>query len=156
MNRWNPNLHELVWRPMTTSTRIAIATASLLLLAACAAPAGAPEASSPDASSSPSPHETEPVSTSPDPAVSAPEGVPQAAWDEIMEDLAPRVDGSLADLTVVKAERTNWNDGSLGCPQPGQVYTQALVDGFQVILEVVGREFDYRVGAGSNVRLCEP
>jgi hypothetical protein len=140
---------------MTTPTRIAKATASLLLLAACAAPAGAPEASSPDASSSPSPIETEPASASPDPAASAPDGVPQAAWDEIMEDLASRVDGPLAGATVVKAERMNWNDGSLGCPQPGQVYTQALVDGFQVILEVDGREFDYRVGAGSVVHLCE-
>ena len=57
---------------------------------------------------------------------------------------------------VVKAEPMTWNDGSLGCPAPGQVYTQALVEGFHVILEVDGREFDYRVGAGSDVRLCGP
>ncbi len=48
-----------------------------------------------------------------------------------------------------------WNDGSLGCPQPGQLYTQALVDGFQVVLEVDDEQFDYRVGSGTDVRLCE-
>ena len=47
-----------------------------------------------------------------------------------------------------------WNDGSLGCPQPGELYTQALVDGFQVLLEVDGEEFDYRVGSGTAVHLC--
>ena len=136
-------------------TRIAASAAAFLLLAACAAPAGAPEASPPDASPSRPPVETQPASTSPDPTVSAPDGIPQAAWDEIMDDLSRRVDGQVADATVVKAEPMTWNDGSLGCPQAGQGYTQALVDGFHVILEVDGREFDYRVGAGADVQLCE-
>ncbi len=48
-----------------------------------------------------------------------------------------------------------WNDGSLGCPEPGELYTQALVDGFQVVLEIDGERFDYRVGSGTDVRLCE-
>jgi len=46
-------------------------------------------------------------------------------------------------------------DGSLGCPEAGQAYTQALIDGYQVILEVDGERYDYRVGSGASVRLCE-
>ena len=137
-------------------TRIATAAAALLLLAACAAPAGAPEASAPDASPSQTPFETVPASASADPAPDAPEGVPQAAWDAILEDLSRRADDPVADAMVVKAEPMTWNDGSLGCPQPGQVYTQALVEGFHVILEVDGREFDYRVGAGRTSACAEP
>jgi hypothetical protein len=28
-----------------------------------------------------------------------------------------------------------WNDGSLGCPEPGMMYTQALVNGYWLIIE---------------------
>ena len=73
-----------------------------------------------------------------------------------MEDLARRVDEPVVSATLVSAGPMTWNDGSLGCPEPGQGYTQALVEGFHVILEVGGREFDYRVGGGADVRLCEP
>ena len=48
-----------------------------------------------------------------------------------------------------------WPDGSLGCPQPGQVYTQALVDGYHVVLDADGDELDYRVGSGGSFNLCE-
>ena len=35
-------------------------------------------------------------------------------------------------LRVVRALAVTWPDGSLGCPQPGFSYTQALVPGWQV------------------------
>ena len=136
------------------STRMATAAAALLILAACAAPAGAPDASASDADPSRSPLETAQASAGADPAPDAPDGIPQAAWDTILDDLSGRVDDPVSTATLVLAEAMTWNDGSLGCPQPGQVYTQALVEGYHVILEVEGREFDYRVGAGSDVRLC--
>jgi hypothetical protein len=135
-------------------TKMATAAAALLVLAACAAPAGAPDASASDREPSGSPLETVQASASADPAPDAPHGIPQAAWDAILDDLSGRVDDPVSTATVVTAEAMTWNDGSLGCPQPGQVYTQALVEGYQVILAVDGREFDYRVGAGSDVRLC--
>jgi hypothetical protein len=34
-------------------------------------------------------------------------------------------------------------------------YTQALVDGFQVVLDVEGETLDYRIGSGTDLRLCE-
>ena len=63
--------------------------------------------------------------------------------------------GGPSDPEVVSAEAVTWNDGSLGCPEAGQAYTQALVDGYQVILEVDGERYDYRVGSGASVKLCE-
>ena len=89
-----------------------------------------------------------------DPA-EAPEGLPEAAWMAIIQDLSRRLGEQVTDPTIVSAEPMTWNDGSLGCPEPGQVYTQALVDGFRVVLEIDGAEFDYRVGSGTDVRLCE-
>jgi hypothetical protein len=85
----------------------------------------------------------------------APVGIPDAVWTAIITDLAQRSDAPRIDPTVVRAEEMTWNDGSLGCPDPDQMYTQALVDGYQVVLELDGERYDYRVGSGTDVRLCE-
>ena len=55
----------------------------------------------------------------------------------------------------MSVEAVTWNDGSLGCAKPGEMYTQALVDGFRVVVEVNGREYDYRVPRDGEPRLCE-
>jgi hypothetical protein len=39
-------------------------------------------------------------------------------------------------LKVGPVEEVLWSDGALGCPQPGQSYTQALVPGWRVRIEV--------------------
>ena len=88
-------------------------------------------------------------------AGSPPDGVPEAAWTAILDDLESRAGEAVTDPLVISAEQVTWNDGSLGCPQPDLVYTQALVDGYHVIIEIEGERYDYRVGSGDDVRLCE-
>jgi hypothetical protein len=82
--------------------------------------------------------------------------VPDEILVRIREDLAARVRAEVTGAVVVVAEQRVWNDGSLGCPQPGSFYTQALVPGYQVILELDGQRYDYRSGRGGTVKLCEP
>jgi hypothetical protein len=43
------------------------------------------------------------------------------------------------DIEVVVAEEVTWPDGALGCPEPDGMYTQALVEGYRIVLEVDGR-----------------
>jgi hypothetical protein len=82
--------------------------------------------------------------------------VPDAAWQAVLGDLSNRVGRTIDDPTVVMAGAVTYNDGSLGCPEPGQTYTQALVDGYRVVLEVDGEEYDYRIGRSSTaIKLCE-
>lgn len=58
-------------------------------------------------------------------------------------DLAER-ESVEADQVVVAGHRAvTWSDGSIGCPKPGMMYTQALVPGQQLILEVDGELFSY-------------
>jgi hypothetical protein len=71
-----------------------------------------------------------------------------------VEDLAVRLGVSADAITVVKSEPVTWSDGSLGCPQPGMSYTQAIVDGFQVVLSHEDRLFDYHAGAEGEPFLC--
>jgi hypothetical protein len=55
---------------------------------------------------------------------------------------------------VVAHDEVIWRDGSLGCPQPGMMYTQALVDGFRIVLRVKGQEVSYH-GPGKPPFRCD-
>lgn len=81
--------------------------------------------------------------------------VPDEIMNGIYADLAERTGADAADVEVVRAEQAIWNDGSLGCPQPGMMYTQALVDGYWVVLEYAGQSYDYRVNGRGYFALCE-
>jgi len=61
-------------------------------------------------------------------------------------DLAAELGAAEDDITVITAEPVTWSDGSLGCPEPGKMYTQALVDGYRVVLEYEGVEYHYHAG----------
>ena len=73
----------------------------------------------------------------------------------IKQDLIGRTGAAESDINVVRSEEVIWNDGSLGCPVPGEMYTQALVKGFWVVLEYGGTEYDYRANDRGFFRLCE-
>lgn len=57
-------------------------------------------------------------------------------------------------VAVLVAEAVTWSDGSLGCPQPDMVYTQALVDGYRIELEVGGGTVAYHGALGSPPFRC--
>jgi hypothetical protein len=90
------------------------------------------------------------------PAVSAGTPIEQdlplvvAAVDNLAEQLGIEADA----VTVVQAVAVTWPDGSLGCPEPGMMYTQALVDGTFVLLEAGGVQYQYH--GGDPLFLCEP
>jgi hypothetical protein len=61
---------------------------------------------------------------------------------------------SAQSITVQSALRVTWRDGSLGCPEPGMQYTQALVPGWRVILRAGEETFDYHAAANGHLILC--
>jgi hypothetical protein len=80
--------------------------------------------------------------------------VPPKRWAAILSDLTTR--GVPTDsVALVSARSVTWNDGSLGCPKPGQSYTQSLVPGMQVIVTVGAANYDYRFGRSDNPVLCQ-
>ena len=81
--------------------------------------------------------------------------VPQGLLDAIYKDLAGRTGTVPDEISVIQAQSIVWNDGSLGCPQPGMAYTQATVPGYWVVLEVDGKQYDYRVTSRGYFFLCE-
>lgn len=69
-------------------------------------------------------------------------------------DLAMRLDIDTTSITVVETREVQWPDGSLGCPQEGELYTQAVVDGTQIFLSAGDRIYDYRADSSGSVKLC--
>ncbi|SMO55281.1 hypothetical protein [Propioniciclava tarda] len=79
--------------------------------------------------------------------------MPDAKWTAILTDLATR--GVGADRVILASARAvTWRDGSLGCPEPGQLYTQALVPGWEVVVTASGTRYDLHFGSDDIPRLC--
>lgn len=73
----------------------------------------------------------------------------------ILQDLAQRTGADPQRVVVIRAQAVVWNDGSLGCPQPGMFYTQALVRGYWVVLALDGKTYDYHAAESGYFVLCE-
>jgi hypothetical protein len=109
-----------------------------LTMAGCGSEATDPGASVSAVSSSSSPTSAE------DPNVAA-----------AIADLAERQGIDAEEITVVSNDEVTWRDGSLGCPEPGKMYSMALVDGVRVVLEAAGKTYAYHGGKSGTVRFCE-
>jgi hypothetical protein len=80
--------------------------------------------------------------------------VPKGILDPILKEAASLSSVAREQLVVVRAEPVVWNDGSLGCPEPGMEYTQALVNGYWVLIRAINKTYDFRVGRDGSFRLC--
>jgi len=80
--------------------------------------------------------------------------VPQALLEPVLDKAAALAKVGREQLVIVRAEPALWNDGSLGCPEPGVGYTQALVNGYWVVIKAAGQTYDFRMGRGGSYRLC--
>jgi hypothetical protein len=80
--------------------------------------------------------------------------IPKGILDPILKEAASLASVPREQLVVVRADAVVWNDGSLGCPEPGMEYTQALVNGYWVVISAIGKTYDFRVGRNGDFRLC--
>lgn len=74
--------------------------------------------------------------------------------DSVTRDAASRLRVDPGTVEVVSARQVTWSDGSLGCPEDGRMYTQALVPGFRVIVRAGGQTLDYHAAANGHFALC--
>ena len=69
-------------------------------------------------------------------------------------DAAERADVDPDAVEVVTQERVTWPDSALGCPQDGQFYTQALVEGYRLVLEAGGQTLHYHGETDGAPQYC--
>lgn len=80
--------------------------------------------------------------------------VPQQLLAIFQDDLARRASVKPDAITVVSATEQQWPDGALGCPQPGQMYTQMIVPGYRVVLQASGNRYSYHSDTRGNFVVC--
>ncbi|WNB84684.1 hypothetical protein [Cellulomonas sp. ATA003] len=133
---------------------------------------GGSEGSAPDASGEPGPsgptEDPEPSTTAPRPTPTQlplpdrpdpPSSTQQPAPDDLTAaavlDLAAHLGVPAEEVSVVRVEEVTWPDGSLGCPEPGVLYTQAIIDGTLIVLGAGGSNFRYHASEHHAPFLCE-
>lgn len=79
--------------------------------------------------------------TTPAPLPHRPDAVDYVAL--AINDLAGRLDVDPSQIGVVDDKAVTWRDGSLGCPELGMNYTQALVPGRRIVLDHAGQFYRY-------------
>ena len=62
--------------------------------------------------------------------------------------------GAGVEIKTESVETVTWPTGALGCPKPGMNYTQALVEGYRIILVANGRKFSYHGRKGGDPFYC--
>jgi hypothetical protein len=118
------------------------------LLVACAAGSGSPAASDPRV---PSPK--------PIPSLAAPsgesDGLPAGMLDDVISLAEEETGVDRSEIEVVLAEAVTWSDGSIGCPEEGMMYTQALVPGYRVILDIAGEQLAFHAPDSGEFKPCQ-
>lgn len=80
--------------------------------------------------------------------------VPQQILAVFRDDLARRALVKPETITVVSATEQQWPDGALGCPKPGEMYTQMIVPGYRVVLEAAGEKYAYHSDQRGKFVVC--
>ncbi|MCO5191240.1 MAG: hypothetical protein M9928_06275 [Anaerolineae bacterium] len=79
----------------------------------------------------------------------------QPAIDALIQQLGADMEAPSSAVQVTGIEAVTWNDGSLGCPEEGMMYTQALVDGYLITFNVVGNEVEVHTNGLSSYVICD-
>ena len=142
-----------------------IAAASLVVwLTGCADTSARPSpTTTPTTEATVLPSNLTPLNPEPVPAPADPSLLPttvahDAASDPAVERaVSAEAERSGVDASAVRVTGyavVTWSDGSLGCPQPGMAYTQALVPGRQLVLTVDGQQRSYHAAASGDFFYC--
>ena len=90
----------------------------------------------------------------------APDSAPSASTNIAQVELAKQELATLSGvdataITVTSVAPVEWNDSSLGCPDPATSYMQVITPGYQITLEADGKTYNYHTDSKDRVVLCE-
>jgi hypothetical protein len=78
----------------------------------------------------------------------------QAAVEAALSDAASHLGIGRDQLRVDQVEAREWGDSSLGCPQPGNLYSQIVTPGFVIVINSGGKQLEYHSDTRARVVLC--
>jgi len=80
--------------------------------------------------------------------------VPREVRRAVVADAAKRFGVSTNAVVIARAEQVTWSNGSLGCPEPGRMYTQALVPGFRLVASTSEGALEYHSDGQGRIVTC--
>jgi len=80
----------------------------------------------------------------------------QQQVDFARSDLAKTRGIDPASIGVAEARNITWRSGAIGCPKPDMFYTQALVPGTLIVLQVGRKTFLYHARRDGQPFRCPP
>ncbi|MEX1003793.1 MAG: hypothetical protein WD156_00315 [Acidimicrobiia bacterium] len=80
--------------------------------------------------------------------------VPPSLIQSVIADLATREGVEPGEVGLLSTGSVDWPDASLGCPVAGVSYMQVVTPGYQIILGIGEKTFDYRAIVNGSFRLC--
>lgn len=108
-----------------------------------------------DGDATPSAAPVEPVASTPAVGDGIIGGMDPEMRDAVVAQASEETGVDAGEIRVLSAEAVTWSDGAIGCPQEGMSYTQALVPGFRVVLDVAGEEMHYHAGGDGIFFACD-
>jgi hypothetical protein len=97
------------------------------------------------------------TSPTPTPVAGASPVVPPesaAAVGAAMSDAASHLGVTPDTLRVDQVQSREWSDSSLGCPQPGQLYSQVITPGYLIVISSGSHQLEYHTDERTRVTLC--
>jgi hypothetical protein len=80
--------------------------------------------------------------------------VPRETRRAVAADAARRFNVAESSVVLTRAERVSWPDGSLGCAEPGRMYTQARVPGYRLVAKTAQGDLVYHTDEQGRVESC--
>jgi hypothetical protein len=140
----------MVMAKQTTIRKVFMAVVALAPLVACSAGKPAPTGIAPPTRIPDAPKDT----AAPAGQNVAAAAVPREVRRAVVADAARRFQVAESAVVLSRAEQVTWNDGSLGCPQPGQMYTQMLVTGYRIVATTSAGQMEYHTDSHGFVVTC--
>lgn len=78
----------------------------------------------------------------------------QQAVAAALQDAATHLGVAASEISVQQVEAREWGDSSLGCPQPGILYSQIVTPGFLIVINSRGKQLEYHSDTRARVVLC--
>ncbi len=76
--------------------------------------------------------------------------------EQVKQQLAAEIEQPANTLVLESREPVEWSDGSLGCPEPGMMYTQAIVPGYKLTFSDGSRTYEVHTDEdGSRAIWCD-
>lgn len=73
----------------------------------------------------------------------------------VVNDLAKKLQVNKDTIIFNDITETNWSNGSLGCPKPGEMYTQAVVLGYEINLTHGNKKYSYHTNRSNGFVTCD-